>query len=331
MVMKTPAFKLVVNGEDATEKTKPHFVEISVTDDAKDESDALELVLVRQPTLVIPQRGAILEASIGFLESGLIKVGRYVVDEREIDEDSRLVVLRCKGTPLNTNPRYKQMQSQKTQAWQAGTLGVVLQSIAKRNGLNASISPSLAGIPMTAFYQRQESDLHLVQRLAKTNHATFKINGGSLIFQALGSLITPTGQSLPLHRFNAQEVSSLNYSDGGRGEGGSCVARYRSRTQKKAESISVGTGEPVRRLKGVFPSLSQAQQAASAHLKQTQKSSRRLSLKLPLGDTSIFALHKVTITGTTPPIAGVTWQIIRVTHNFDLTQGLTTQLNCEGD
>ena len=330
MVMRTPAFKLLVNGQDLTEKLKPLFVELSVTDDAKDDSDSLELVLVRTPALVIPHRGAIVEASLGSLETGLVRVGRYVVDEREIDEDSRLLVLRCKATPFNGNASYKQIQSQRTQAWQAGTLGVVIQSIAKRNGLNASISPALASLPLTAFYQRHESDLHLVQRLAKSNHASFKINGGSLIFQALGTSTTAKGQALPIHTFNAKEVQSLNYGDGGRGEGGSCVARYRSRTQKKADSIVVGSGDPVRRLKGIFPSLSQAQQAASAHLKQTQKSSQRLNLTLPLGDTSIFALHQAKITGTTAPIAGTTWQIMRVTHNFDTNQGLSTRLDCEG-
>lgn len=330
MVVQTPAFKLLANGVDITATIKPYFLELSTVDDAKDDSDAFDLVLVRDSTLQIPNRGARLNLALGWEDAPLIRVGQYVVDEREIDEVAKTVVIRCKGTPFNVNQHHKQMQSQKTQAWASNPLGVVVDSIAKRNGLSISISPSLASIPLTAFYQRHESDLHLLQRLARQYHASFKINGGTLIFQALGSPSTAKGVPLPLHRFNLKELSDCQYSDGGRGEGGSCVARYRLRSQKKSETVVVGQGDPVRRLKGVYPSLVQAQEAAQAHLRQTQKSSRRLSLRLPYGDASLFALHQVVLTGTSPPISGENWQIIRVTHQLDFASGFTTRLDCEG-
>jgi phage protein D len=271
MVMKTPAFKVVVNGRDITAILRPLLIELATTDDAQDDSDALELVLMRDPKLTIPERGALVELSLGWVNEGVKQVGRYVVDERAIDESAKTVILRCKATPFNVNTQYKQMQSHKTQVWQASTLGAVLKSIAQRNRLNDSISPELATIALTRFYQRQESDLHLVQRLAKQYHASFKINGGTLIFQAFNSSQTVKGQALPVHRYHLKDLDDVRYSDGGRGEGGSCVARYRLKNQKKAVEVSVGSGEPVRRLKGVYSSVVQAQQAALAYLQRTQK------------------------------------------------------------
>ena len=267
-----PQFKLVANGKDITASVRPLLINLATTDDAKQESDTLTITLVWRPTLSPPHRGAVLELSLGWTDGPLAAVGRYVVDERQFDVAARTITLTGKGTPFNPakDPKsqapYGQIQSHRRFKWPSPTtLGAVVQAIAARNGLAVSLSPELSDVALSGLYQHGESDLHLLNRLARQHHAVLKINGGTLVFTHTLATTTPKGKALPQHTLHATHCSALSVRDGGREEGGSVVVKYRAPGQKKASTVSTGGGPgPTRRMKKVFATQDLATAAANS-------------------------------------------------------------------
>jgi phage protein D len=333
----SPQFKLLADGKDVTPLVEPLLISLEATDDAKDESDSLNMALVWTPQLKPPKRGAVLELQLGWVGQPLATIGQYVVDERSFDCLEKTVSLTAKGTPFNTakNPKTKallgQMQSQRRFKWpSSSTLGDVLRTVAQRNGLSLSLSAELAPEPLGGLYQHGESDLHLLNRLAKQFHAVLKINGGTLVFFHTLAPKTPKGKALPQHTLSVSQCSALTVSDGGRNEGGSVVVKYRPTGQKKAQRVTVGgSAGPERRMKKVFSSQRQALAAANSALNKSHHGTKQLQATLTKGDATVCAMHTLVVAGQPEPIGGTKWRITQVRQEL-ASNGWVTSITAEG-
>lgn len=74
------------------------------------------------------------------------------------------------------------------------TLGAIVEVIASRNRLEASVAPSLAGIKIPHIDQSQESDAKFLTRLAERNGGEVSVKMGKLLFLKAGQGVTASGK-----------------------------------------------------------------------------------------------------------------------------------------
>ncbi|STI64558.1 phage protein D [Escherichia coli] len=77
------------------------------------------------------------------------------------------------------------------------TLGAIVEAIASRNRLEASVAPSLAGIKIPHIDQSQESDAKFLTRLAERNGGEVSVKMGKLLFLKAGQGVTASGKKIP--------------------------------------------------------------------------------------------------------------------------------------
>ncbi len=72
----------------------------------------------------------------------------------------------------------------------AGKAPALVEAIASRNKLEASVAPSLAGIKIPHIDQSQESDAKFLTRLAERNGGEVSVKMGKLLFLKAGQGVT---------------------------------------------------------------------------------------------------------------------------------------------
>jgi uncharacterized protein len=323
------AWSLKADGQDVTALIQPLVLTLEIVDDVKNESDRLTLELAWIEGLKIPKKGVILE-----FMANKIALGKYVVQQTSGAWRARNVRIQATGTPLNlpqgkntTNP----MQTQRSRTWPKNMMfETVIKTVAKTAGLNASVSKELAPLVLAQVTQRNESDLHLVQRLCRDCNAYFKINGGTLICQTTDAKTTVTGATLTTHPLKLSDLEDFSFDNNGRGEETRTVARYRTKGTAKTQEVTAGGDGTVRRLKAVYASQAEANTAAKAEQARQGNSSRTMRLTLASVRFDIFALHRIKTVGFPRDFDGLTRKITSVTHHYG-RNGWQTTIELEGD
>lgn len=78
------------------------------------------------------------------------------------------------------------LNSRREGSWHDTTLGAIVEAIASRNRLEASVAPSLAGIKIPHIDQSQESDAKFLTRLAERNGSEVSVKWENCCFSKRG-------------------------------------------------------------------------------------------------------------------------------------------------
>jgi phage protein D len=92
----------------------------------------------------------------------------------------------------------KGFKTKRERSWSNTTLGTVLGDIALGNGLGASITNALAGLPILQLDQANESDANLISRIGEEFDAVVTVKAGCLLCLPAGGGKTANGAELPL-------------------------------------------------------------------------------------------------------------------------------------
>lgn len=94
-----PAFRLSINGMDATGQVRDRLVSLTVTDEAGQQSDTCEVVLDdRDASIPAPPEGAAVVVELGYEGTPLVAVGSFVVDEVEFGSGPRSLVIKASSS-----------------------------------------------------------------------------------------------------------------------------------------------------------------------------------------------------------------------------------------
>jgi len=101
------------------------------------------------------------------------------------------------GTPLPSTARAPicaALKQRRARHWDQKTVKDIVSQIASENGLSRVIDDEVAGYTYEWFGQEHESDLHVVERLARRRNALFSVKDGKLIFAKKGSGKSASGK-----------------------------------------------------------------------------------------------------------------------------------------
>ncbi|KJY83275.1 hypothetical protein TW81_09735 [Vibrio galatheae] len=287
--VRTPMYAIYVNNEDVTANVTPHFSELSLTDNHKDEADDLTLTLSSK--FQRPAYKDEIKVFLGYEEEEKVEFfGLFYVQSTSVRNNR---VLTINATSVDFNSRLKERRSQTYET----PLDQVISDVANRNSL--ALRAVITDAPLTHYEQNNESDLAFVQRLAKEHNAIFNIKNATLYF-------VQGEQEVPKVELDIDECfeSDITYSN--TSTYGSAQAMFQDTKQNKAVTARVGEGEPVLVVKGHWETYEEAEQAAKQALERANAeqaegictiAGRRIfaGSHLDLADDS-FSISKVTHT-----------------------------------
>jgi phage protein D len=314
-----PFYLLSANSQDITDIIRERFVSLTMTDETGNTSDMLEIVLadhIPEQPIQKPPRGALLQLSLGYDGVGN-GMGSFIVDEIDLVGPPERMVIRARAAAYDQNNGGAfHLQTQKIRSWAAGTtIGAMVRKIATEHGMTGLVAASLSSITLPHVDQQDESDLNLLLRIAKKYDAVVKPAGAKLVMAKRGDFKSVSGQSLPAVTIQKMDCTEWHYTEQARESAGSVVAYYHATKQAKRHIVTVGSGEPVRRIKQYFPTQAEAVAAAKAELAKRTRAMLKMSITLP-GRADLAAEAEVTLQGFRAGIPS-TWIATRVEHSID--------------
>jgi hypothetical protein len=337
-----PAFRILAAGQDITAAIRDRLIEITITDEAGIQSDALSLTLDDRrresgALAELPRVGTVLTVSIGYAETGLVALGKYIIDEVEIRSPPATLTVSGKAADM-VGP----FRSPKTRSWDETTLGKLVETIAGEHRYTPKIDPELGRIAIAHLDQTEESDMALLTRLAGKHDATAKPVDGFMVLARQGATKSVSGRVLPTITLSASDLAEWRYRHSARKPGGSGATKDANTQQppatatggtkaywwdfEKGERKEVTTGKPpYEELRYVHASEAEAKAATATKKNKGERAQGELSFSLP-GNPNLAAEGRLSI--HLRPGIPLEWRIKRVEHRLG-SQGYTCQVDCE--
>ncbi|WP_420023779.1 phage late control D family protein [Cereibacter azotoformans] len=320
-----PAFRVTVNGSNATQLFLPRVSSITITDTAGVQSDTCEIVLtdhIAMMPIEIPPAGAEIEIALGYLFAAQV-VGAYVVDEIEVSGPPGQMRITGYAAAFGSSDGGKNpLTEAKTRSWpDKTTVKAMVEKIAGESGFKAVVSAEAGKVELPHIDQIDESDANLLTRVAREYGLLFKPAGLSLVMAKPGESTSAGGEKLPTVALGPKQVTRWSMRVARREAAGKVIAAYRDFGSSEPIEIEVD-GAPdgvagsaqTKRLRKIYPSEAAARQAAEAEAARGKRKAVTLSLQLP-GRADLMAEGRVLLAGFRDGVNGE-WLITRVVHSL---------------
>ena len=308
----TPDFRITVDGgQDATESIRDRLLSLSVTDQAGQQSDSAEIRLDdRGGAIELPRKGSELGISLGYRGGDLTVTGRYTVDEVVLEGPPDALVIRARSADMRSS-----LKAQKTRSWDDAILGGIVDKIASEHGLKSRVGSSLRSVRIPHLDQTEESDLHLLTRLARDYDAVAKPAAGTLLLVPAGEAASAGGSAMPTVEVSRSDCQRWRLSLADRGQYRSVRASWRDATAAGSVTERAGAGAPEYVLRRLYPSSTEAREAARAKLAALARGTGRLEVTLAPGRPEVAAEATLQLKGFRVGLGG-RWTCTSATHKI---------------
>lgn len=304
----TPDFKIVVNGNDVTETLKKHQARITFKDEAGDVADELNLefdALFKRPSYKDE-----IKLYLGYKESGLYYCGVFLVQTTQKTQNA--LTVRATSTDFSMTLKKKH-----TRSFENVSLVELVNKIAGENGLKSRCDYDDVSFKHLA--QTNESDLHLLQRVATMYHATFNIKNDTLLF-----LTKRTKEKLPTFTITQKDAKSHSIKHANKTLYKSVKSIWHDTKTNSKKEIVYKNGEPQYILQASFKDENEARQRAKGMYEMLNAAT--ISGSVSVTGRNIIAGGILNLTGFGEDDGK--YNIKRVTHTLG-TGGYTVRVEFE--
>ncbi|SMH35735.1 phage late control D family protein [Maritimibacter sp. HL-12] len=304
-----PKHKITIDGNAFAAAARLLMVE--VTDDDGDGADRVEITLDDAGgVLEIPERGAMIDVSLGYRETGLTWLGSFALDG--VSGEGPVRTMTITGTAADmAGP----LRAPKSRAWEEKTLSDIVGQIASEAGLSPTVEAGIGATFYPFLAQTAESDLHFLTRLAAELDAIVKPAAQKLVVVPKNEGINAEGEPIVPIRVVPVGISDWTWQLEERGNYGTVEAEWRDIEAGETRKVTAGDEKPVKRLRHVYATEAEAARAAEAELKRAQREAVTLNVTLAYFNPAAFAGGTAIIARLKPGFEGE-WYIKRVTHRM---------------
>lgn len=322
-----PLFQVIANDTDITNKLVDRLISLTVIDERGLQSDSVEIRLDdRDSALALLTTGAELQISLGYEDQGakrsLYPMGLYTVDEIGLEGPPDTYVIRAKAADMRES-----LKQQKTRAWDDTTLGDIVAAIAAEHGLQPRVSNTLGAVAVPHLSQTEESDVHLLTRLAKDHDAVAKPADGRLLFVPKGQARSASGKEIKPISIHKTQCSRWRVVLADRSKYQAVIAHWNNTRTGVRTPEKAGSGKPVYTLRGTRRTQAAAQEAAMAKLGALKRGAGTGNITIKGGALNVMAETPLQLSGWRDGIDN-TWITMRAEHRLD-NGGLNTLLDIE--
>lgn len=326
-----PRFILSVDGTDLSMRMRSRVKSVRMTDVAGEESDTINIVLIDKGDLAMPRRGAQIYFGVGWEYPGEVE-GVFEVDTTTISGGG------AKSWELSIAGKASQMRGtikqQRTGEFEDKTIGDIVEEIAGRNGFAPAVAQKLAQMKVEFLGQTEESDMHLLTRLARRVGGTFSIKDKKLVLVEKGAGETASGEKIPAAQILGSDVIDFRASIVDRPVYGKIEATWLNPdtgveeiVEKAAEAFG-SSGAATFRIRTPFEDKEAAEAAAEARERELTSEGSSVSLEI-IGKAGIVADGQIDVSELRQGIDGQ-WTVERVEHVLD-DRGWITQVSGNRD
>lgn len=338
----TPIWRITVNGANVSERIRPRFVRLTITDDRQNDSDEIELVVSDHDGAVeLPDTGDTVEVAIGWLAEpnaapyrqltteemgfpvGLIDKGKYTVQAVEHAGTPDEITIRARAANLLDS-----LRSLRDQSWHDTTVGAIVKSVAKRNRIEAIVAKEIATRKVKHADQLGESDASFLRRLAQTYDCLCTVKNGKLLFSQARAARTPSGKALAPFVITRQDGDQHRWSRADRDAYSGVKAWWNNIKTGKRSSVLAGISGRAKELRTTFASNEDALAAARAEWLRIQRGIFDFEITLAYGRADITAQRPGRVAGFKRQIDETPWIVASVRHTLD-GSGFMSQLTLE--
>ena len=324
----TPTYSIKREGEDITALWRPYLVSISVTDRSEDKkADSCTIVLQdTREELELPEPGVQLEISLGYDGNDLPEsqrlhsVGKFLVDTIGVSGPPNTVSIESKSAAFTENGlNLANIKTRKSRTHETQTVGSLVGKVAGEHGLESEVDPELAGVNLGTVQQTDETDSHMLSRIADSIGATYKIADNRMLFVKPGN--SASGQAAQF-TISGDSITSWSFKRSKRPEYKSCVAFVHDVGECGPVEVTAGEGEPVMRLRNPYDNEEAALTAARAFVNESRKKGGAFAIRMP-GRSDLFAGARAILTNLPYDLSGY-WELTEVQHTLNKS-GFSTE------
>lgn len=198
-------FVLLYQQRNITRDISQYLNTLTYSDHLTGEADSLEIELEDSEGHWLdawyPGHGDSLTLSIGWLGQPLRNVGRFEIDEIELNSPPSTVHIRALGAGIQTA-----LRTTEHRAYENTSLDAVAEQVAARQGLE--LVGRIEPIKLDRLTQ-QEPDLTFLRNLAGEYDYAFKVAGKRLVFHAIAELAS----GVPVATLRLQDLANVRLRD----------------------------------------------------------------------------------------------------------------------
>lgn len=307
----------------------------SHTDTAGIESDRLELTLNIEGLEGLPTLDGKIGLRAGYLESGLVEKGEFVVTQRTpvLFPMSLMIVATAAPFSMADKSGYRQRRSA---SYGPTTLGALFRQLVSRHGFSPRVAPSLEGVQIAHIDQSNESDMAFITRLAKRYCAVTKPFNELYVLAEAGRVTTLSGQMLPEVKLSVTEdnrpgeqafiTAKLDEKSRAKYEG--CRVTWWDAAVGRQRVVQVGNA-PFKTLRQRYQNEVEARAVAESELRRVGREDLKLLIDCP-GNPLLAAEGLLVLDETWPSYMQGRWSITTVTHVGDTATGYRSSITASG-
>ncbi|AZC48855.1 MULTISPECIES: phage tail protein [Pseudomonas] len=282
------------------------------------ESDQLTLTLDIEGLEGLPELGGKVGLRVGYLESGLVDRGEFIITRRTPNLFPPRLTLVATAAPFKVADAtgFKQRRSA---SHGPTTLGALFRQLTSRHGFSPRVAPELDSIPVPHVDQSNETDMSFLTRIARPHDAVTKPLNEMYVLALRGQAKSLSGKILSPVRLSVTRDNrpgdpafiSASIDENGRAKHKGCQATWWDSAAGKERVVKLGQA-PFQTLRQRYPGEGEARSAAQGAMRRIEREAIKLKLDCP-GDPSLSAEGLVLLDNSWPAFMQGTWSIDKVT------------------
>jgi phage protein D len=321
---KRAVFMVTVAGINITTTLLPVLISLSVSDKVGTHSDTASLEIDdTDGRIVLPRIGAPVIVALGWEGEGVRVVFTGTVDEVRSSGsrgNGRTLSISAKGMDTTSKPKEGQQRH-----FDDSTVADILSKAGNSAGVGqVEIDPSLSSIRRRYFEMRDESFIHMGERLAREIGGNFRIQGTRAIMSKRGGSYTSAVVAAWGRNLHGWDISPAL----GRAQYSQVRTRWydpKTAQWQEAEEDTALSVEARHDHRYAKPDEDEAKQQTASDKATSERDAGEGSVTIE-GDTAAIPDGLCIVTGARPGVDGP-YRIESVTHSYSRGGGFVTQLS----
>lgn len=281
-------------------------------------SDTLKLTIDIEGLEGLPSVDGKIGLRVGYLESGLVDKGEFIVTRRTPNLFPMRLLLVATAAPFKVKDETG-FKARRSASYGPTTLGALFREIASKHGFSPRVAPELAMIKIEHIDQSNETDMGFLTRIVRDHDAVTKQVNDLWVLARRGQVKSLSGLILadvPIsvttdNRPGDRSFIAASIDDDSRVKFRGCKTTWWDGAAGKECIVETGS-EPFKKVRQRYQGEAEAKAAGEGESRRMEREAVKLRIDCP-GNPGLAAEGLIVLDGTWPSFMQGRWSVDKVT------------------